>query len=108
MCLRELNRSMNKHSFKSLFSSLFRMKGDLISQNRRLSLPKLGVRQVAFSVKQPLSGVAGFHTLALVHDLAVAVRLSINEAQLFAKRFKSVIRHDYDVHWHIDVTDRIP
>ena len=42
MCFRELNRSMNKHRFKSLFSSLFRMKGDLISQNRRLALSELG------------------------------------------------------------------
>ena len=99
---------MNKHSFKSLFSSLFRMKGDLISQNRRVGVPELGVRQIALSVEQPLSGVAGFHTLALVHDLAVAVRLSINEPEFFAKRFKSAIRHNYDVHWHVDVTDRIP
>src|SRR5271165_7061311 len=50
-------------------------------------------------------GVASFHTLALVHDLAAAVRLSINEAELFAKRFKSAIRHNYDVHRHVDVTD---
>ena len=68
---------MNKHSFKSLFSSLFRMKGALISQNRRLSLPELGVRQVAFQRGVATQGVAGFHTLALVHDLTVAVRLSI-------------------------------
>jgi hypothetical protein len=104
----ELSRSMNKHSLESFFTSLFRMKGDLVSQNRRLSLPELGIRQTAFSVEQPLSSVAGFHTLALVHDLAVTVRLSINEAELFAKRFKSAIRHNYDVHWHVDVTDRIP
>ena len=53
MCFRELNRGLNKHCFKSLFSSLFRMKGDLISQNRRVGVPELGVRQIALSVEQP-------------------------------------------------------
>src|SRR6516225_5144345 len=86
---------MNKHSFKSLFSSLFGMKGDLISQNRRLGLAEFGVGQVAFSAEQPLSGVVGFHTLALVHDLAVAACLPINKAELFAKRFKSAVRHNH-------------
>jgi hypothetical protein len=84
------------------------MKGNLISQDRRLGLAEFGIRQIAFSVEQPLSGVARFHTLALVHNLAAGVRLSIDEAELFAKRFKSAIRHNYDVHWHVDVTDRIP
>ena len=41
----------NKHCFKSLFSCLFCVKYDLISQNRRLGLSEIRVRQVAFSVE---------------------------------------------------------
>jgi hypothetical protein len=39
-------------------------------------------------------------------DLPAAVRLSINEAELFAKRFKSSIGHNQIVHRHVDITQR--
>jgi hypothetical protein len=100
--------ALNKHCFKSLFSCLFCVKRNLVSQNRRLGQSELRVRQVTFSVEWPLSGVAGFHTLVFVHHLALAVRLSIYEAELLAKRLKSAKRHDHDVHWHVDVAKRIP
>ena len=51
MGFRELNRGVDKHCFKSLFGGLFRMKGDLISQNRRFGQPELSVPQIAFGVE---------------------------------------------------------
>ena len=51
MCPRKLNLGMNKHRFKCLFSGLFRMKGDLISQNRRLTLAHFSLNQVAFGME---------------------------------------------------------
>jgi len=47
----EFDRSVNKYGFKGLFSGLFRMKSNLISQNRRLDLPELRVSQVAFGLE---------------------------------------------------------
>jgi hypothetical protein len=88
---------------ESLFSGLFCVKGNLTSQNRRLGVPKLGVSQLAFCVDQPLSGVSDFHISTLVYDLAATIRLPINKADLFPKRFKPAIGHNQNVHWHIDV-----
>ena len=39
----KFDRSVNKYAFKGLFSGLFRMKSNLISQNRRLDLSAFGV-----------------------------------------------------------------
>ena len=47
----EFDRRVNKYGFKGLFSGLFRMKSNLISQNRRLALSELCVNQVAFGVE---------------------------------------------------------
>ena len=46
----KFDRSVNKYGFKGLFSGLFRMKSNLISQNRRLDLSEPCVSQVAFGV----------------------------------------------------------
>jgi integrase len=47
----ELNPRVNQHGFKSLFRGLFSMKRDLISQDGRLILPELSVREIALGVE---------------------------------------------------------
>ena len=104
MCFRKLNRSVNQHSFKSLFSSLLSMKRDLILQDRRLILPELRYLRSLSAWSSHSAGVSGFHTLALVHDLAVAVGFPVNKADLFAKRFKTAVGHNQNVHRHVNIT----
>jgi hypothetical protein len=46
----KFDRGVNKYAFKGLFSGLFRMKSNPVSQNRRLDLSEPCVSQVAFAV----------------------------------------------------------
>jgi len=66
------------------------------------------VRALACSISGRTEIPSGFHALTFVHDLAAAVRLPINEAELFAKRFKSTIGHNQNVRRHVDITHRAP